>query len=119
VDRGVHHDQVRPGALEAVERALAAVGGAVVDDQEDALGAAVGVLGHELRDELIERLDTVLGGAAVEDLGTPGVPGGQVAERALPLVLVLDPQALAGMPGSVSWSRLRAWIDGFSSAQTT
>src|SRR5215218_587134 len=37
VDRGVDNDQVGPGALEAVDRAPAAVGGAVVDDQEDAL----------------------------------------------------------------------------------
>ena len=36
VDRRVHEDQVRPGALEAVDRALAAVGGAVVDNHKHA-----------------------------------------------------------------------------------
>ena len=45
VDRGVDEDQVRPGALEAVDRALAAVRGAVVDDHEHALRLAVGLAG--------------------------------------------------------------------------
>ena len=36
-----------------------------------------------------------LGGAAVEDLGAAGVPGGQVAERSFAFVLVLDLEALA------------------------
>ena len=96
VDRGVDDVQVWPAALEAVDRAFAAVRGAVVDDQEDALGAAVGVLRHELLDERVERHDPVLGGAAVEDLGAPCVPGGEVAECALALVLVLDLLAGAG-----------------------
>ena len=34
--------------------------------------------------------DAVLGGAAVEELRAAGVPGGEVAQRALALVLVLD-----------------------------
>ncbi len=37
VDRGVDEHEVRPGALEAVDRAFAAVRGAVVDDHEHAL----------------------------------------------------------------------------------
>jgi hypothetical protein len=45
VNGGVDRDEVRPGAVEAVDAALAAVRGAVVDDQEDALGIAAGVLG--------------------------------------------------------------------------
>jgi len=84
--------------LEAVDRALAAVRGAVVDDQKDALGTVVGVLGHRLVDERVKRLDAVLGGAAVKDLGVTGVPGGEVAQRAPALVLVLD--ALAATDGA-------------------
>ena len=41
-------------------------------------------------DELIERDDPVVGGAAIEQAGVLDVPGGQVAERAFALVLVLD-----------------------------
>ena len=107
----VDDDQVRPGALEAVDRAFAAVRGAVVDDQEDALRLLVGVLGHELVDEGVEGLDAVLGSAAVEDLGVAGVPGGQVAERAHALVLVLDLQALAGRGGERGGEPL-ARLDG-------
>jgi hypothetical protein len=115
VDRGVDHDEVGPGALEAVDRAPAAVGGAVVDDQEDALGLGVGFDRPELLDERVERLDAVLGRAAVEDAGAARVPGGQVAERSPALVLVLDPLAAAGRgrPGAVlARSRLdRGFLD--------
>jgi hypothetical protein len=48
------------------------------------------VLGHELLDERVERDDPVLGGAAIEQLGAPRVPGGEVAQGAAALVLVLD-----------------------------
>ena len=57
------------------------------------------MLGHELVDERVERFDPVLGGAAVEDPRSPGVPAGEVAERALALVLVLDLLGLAGSGG--------------------
>ena len=51
VHRGVHHD--RGGELlgEPVDRGLAAVGGAVVDDPEHPVGGGVGLLGHDLFDE--------------------------------------------------------------------
>jgi hypothetical protein len=95
VDRRVDQSQVRPGVPQAVDRALAAMRGAVVDDQEHALGLGGGLDRHELLDELAEGLDAVLGGAAIEDPGTADIPGGQLAERSLALVLVLDPQAAA------------------------
>lgn len=76
VHGGVHEDQVRPGALEAVDRALAAVRGAVVDDHEHTLRLAVGLHAHELIDELVERDDPVLGGAAIEQPGALDVPAG-------------------------------------------
>ncbi len=43
VDRGVYEHEVRPGALESVDRAFAAVRGAVVDDHEP------GVISENLR----------------------------------------------------------------------
>src|SRR5207302_10099543 len=73
---------------------------AVVDDQEDALGASVGMLGHELVDELIKRLDAVFGGAAVEDLRAPGIPRREVAQGAFAFVLVLDFLALVATGGT-------------------
>ena len=75
------------------------MGGAVVDDPEDAPGGCVGLLGHHLVDEPVERFDPALGLAAVEQLCPPHVPAGQVAERALPLVLVLDQLAVAAGEG--------------------
>ena len=44
VDGQVDEDQVAPAALEPVDRALAAVVGAVVDDPEDAPRGGVGLL---------------------------------------------------------------------------
>lgn len=91
----MHHDHVRPGALEAVDRALAAVRGAVVDDHEHALRLGVGLDRHELLDECVEGLDPILGRAAVEDPDAADIPRGPVAERSLALVLVLDLLTLA------------------------
>ena len=122
VDRGVNEDQVLARRLGGGRSSVAAVRGAVVDDHEHALGLAVGLDAHELLDERIERDDPVLGGAAVEQPGAAGVPGGEVAQRARALVLVLD--ALAALDGAArrAASRAcdaRAWIEGFSSQQTT
>jgi len=54
VDRGVDEDQVLPRALQPLDRCLAAVRGAVVDDHEHALRPAVGLDRHELLDERVE-----------------------------------------------------------------
>ena len=90
-----------PGALEAVDRALAAVRGAVVDDHEHALRLAVGLDRHELLDQRVERDDPVLGGAAIEQLRAAGVPSGEVAERTASFVLVLD--ALPALDAGGGW----------------
>jgi len=66
------------------------VRGAVVDDHEHALGLAVGLDRHELLNERVERDDPVGRGAAIEQLRAPGIPGGEVAQRVLAFVLVLD-----------------------------
>jgi hypothetical protein len=87
----VDEDEVRPAALEPLDGLLAAVRGAVVDDPEDALGGGIGLLGHHLSDEPVERLDPCLGLRASEDSAAAHVPGGQVGERSAPLVGVLDP----------------------------
>jgi len=82
--------RLRQVPLEAVDRAFAAVRGAVVDDHEHALRFAVGLGAHELINERVERCDPVLGRAAVKQLRALGVPACEVAERAFALVLVLD-----------------------------
>jgi hypothetical protein len=56
----VDEDQVAPPALEAVDRCLAAVIGAVVDDPEHAACGAEGLLGHDLPDQAVERGDPAL-----------------------------------------------------------
>ena len=53
----VDEDEVGPLALEALDRGLAAVRGAVIDDPEDALGPGVWLLGHDLLDQPPERHD--------------------------------------------------------------
>ena len=54
VDRGVNEDQVRPAVLEAVDRRLPAVRGAVIDDPEHARGGGVGLPGHHLPDQSVD-----------------------------------------------------------------
>ena len=72
--------------------------------------ASVGVLGHELVDELIERLDPIGGGAAVEDLRAPRVPGCEVAESAFAFVLMLGFLAFAA-PGGTGLGLALARLD--------
>jgi hypothetical protein len=68
------------------------VGAAVVDHPEHPLGGGVGLTGHDLVHQPIERLDPGGGLAAAEQVGMVDVPGGQIGQRAAALVLVLDAQ---------------------------
>src|SRR5712691_6348987 len=117
VDGQVDEDEVAPAALEPIDRALAAMVGAVVDDPEDAARGGVGLLGHDLPDEPIERLDPALGFAAPDHAAASHVPGVQVAERAHALVFGSTSWPRPGAGGALSCIRLRAWIEGFASAQ--
>ena len=126
VDGQVAEAEVRPATLEARDRALAAVGGAVVDDPEDAPGGGVGLLGHHLPDEPVERFDLALGlGASghprASSSPTADVERGQVGESAPLRSYVCSTRCPRepGAGGSVAWMRARAWIEGFSSAQIT
>jgi hypothetical protein len=100
---------------------LPAVRRAVVDDQEHASGVAVGLDGHELLDQRVERDDPVLRRAAIKQPRAADVSRGQIAQRALALVLVLDQLPVAARCGRLAGmlARAGAWIDGFSSAHTT
>jgi hypothetical protein len=90
VHRQVDEPQRGPLALEAVNRTLAPVAGAVVDDPEHPLGGGIGLDGHELFDETAERDDARGRLAPAHHPGPVHIVGGQVGERAAPVVLVLD-----------------------------
>jgi hypothetical protein len=71
----------------------------------------VGLGGHDLGDQPIERLDPGGGFAAAEQAGVVDIPGGQVGQRAAALVLVLDAHA-AGLGGWQSGVAAAAGLDG-------
>ena len=126
VQRQVDEDEVRPAPLEPLDRALAAVRGAVVDDPEDAAGGGVGLVGHHLPDEPVEGCDPARFGS--ERPNTRGrrrplasdVERGQVGERPSALVGVLDSlparargrasasRGCAAAPGSTASRRRRS-----------
>jgi hypothetical protein len=82
--------------LAANDGCLAAVGRAVVDDPEEALGGAVRLDRHDLIDEAAERSDAGPGLAATEEASPMDVPAHDVLEGAKALVLVLDAQSPSG-----------------------
>src|SRR6185369_11770949 len=90
VDGQVDQPQGGPAVFEPVDGGLAAVGGAVVDHPEHPAGRGVGLAGHHLLDEPVERLDAGGVFAAAEHLGAVHVPSRQVGERAAAGVFVLD-----------------------------
>ncbi len=90
MDGQVHELCGGPGFGHAVDRGLAAVGGAVVDDPEHAPGARVGLGGHDLLDEPAERRDPGLLFAAADQPAAVNIPGGEVAQRPAAVVVVLD-----------------------------
>jgi hypothetical protein len=60
--------------VEAIGGSLAAMGGAVVPDPEDASCRLVGRLAHNFAHEAIHRCDAILGFAAAEDFGAVDLP---------------------------------------------
>jgi MFS family permease len=91
---GVHWQvdqaQVPPAAFQPVDRGLAAVGAAIVDDPEHSLGRGVGLGSHDLGDQPAERVDARGGLHAAEQVGVVDIPGGQVRQRSAAVVFVLD-----------------------------
>ena len=77
----VDEAEVRPAALEAVDLALAAVGGAVFDDPEDSPRRRVGLLGHHLPDETVEAVDPTLSLGTPDHRGTPAALAADVERR--------------------------------------
>jgi len=96
---GVHgsmdQDDGRPFGLQPTDRALTAMGRAVINDPEHPAGLAVGLLAHDLIDEAVERSAAGLGFAAPEQLGAMDVPGCQIGPGASPFVFMLDVDRMA------------------------
>src|SRR5215212_233691 len=90
VHRQVDQAQVPPAAFQPVDRGLAAVGAAIVDDPKHSLGRGVGLGGHDLGDQPAERVDASGGLAAAEQVGVVDIPGGQIRQRSAAVVFVLD-----------------------------
>jgi len=90
MNRRVNDNQVRVSALEPGNAALTTMGGAIVEDPKDALGAVIGCLGHHLFDESIKAGNAIAGLAAAEQFCTVHIDGGQVSPRPAAGVLVLD-----------------------------
>ena len=84
--------EVGPAGLEAVDCALAAVDGSVVDDQEHAARRRVGLGRHDLLDQRVERVVADLGLAAANQaaLRVVDVDRGEIGQRPPASVLVLD-----------------------------
>ena len=111
MDWQVDEDQGGPAALEALDRRLPAVVGAVVDDPEHPPRGGVGLFGHDLPDEPVERGDAALSLAAPDHLAAAYLPGVEVGERAHALVLVLDELAMATRTGGLALMDSPAGLD--------
>jgi hypothetical protein len=90
VDRSVDEDRVGPFGVEAVDRFLATMSGAVVHDPEDAASGLVGLLAHDFTDETLYRSHPILDLAVAEELGAMNVPSGQIGPGTSAKVFMLD-----------------------------
>jgi len=99
VHEGVDHDRVRVRGGQPLNGFVAAVIGAVVDDDEDAGRVLVLRAAQDLAGQVHERLDAVGAGGGGEHLAGVHVQGGEQGEGALALVLVLVADGPAGRGG--------------------
>jgi hypothetical protein len=100
MDGWVHGRERRPAGLPAGIALRPAVGGAVVQDPEDAARRAIGLLAHHDIDQTIEGRDPGAGDAESEGSGAMHVPRGEIGPRAAPFVLMLDPLEVPGATGA-------------------
>ena len=105
MDRGVYEKHVGPLRAEAVDRLLAAMGGAVVHDPEDAPCRFIGLLAHDFLNQAIDRRNAAFLFAAAEHLGPMYIPRGQIGPGAFTEVFVFDS---GGTTGCGSQCRLLA-----------
>lgn len=96
VDRRMNQNRIVPFGSDAISGPLAAVGGAIVGDDEHTVGGTIRLLAHDLRDKALERGDASLALATPEQPGTMYIPRGQISQRAGPRIFVLDTDRTPG-----------------------
>ena len=101
----MYEGHVGPLRAEAVNRPLAAVGGAVVHDPENAPCRLVGLSAHDFLNQAIDRRNAAFLFAAAEHLGPMYVPRGQIGPSAFTEIFVFDS---GGTTGRGSQRRLLA-----------
>ncbi len=74
----MHEHEIRPRALQPLDRPLAAVRAAVIHDPEHAAGGGVRLAAHDLLDEAAERFDPACGFAAADHPAAAHVPRGEI-----------------------------------------
>ena len=94
--RRVNQPGVGPLLPKAVDAALPAVNGSIVDDPEDPSRRSVGPLTHDVSDEMVKGDNSRLGHAAAEDFGAVNIPGCDVGQGTLTEVLVFETHGSAG-----------------------
>jgi hypothetical protein len=112
VDGRMDQDRIGIPAAQAVDGGLSSMGRAVVGDPKDAMGRAVGLLGHDQVDQLLEHRNTGARTAQAEELGAvhiPG-PGRHIGQRAHPFVLMFHTTGLAGL-GRCRWCQAAARLN--------
>ena len=90
VDGGVHQEHVGPLRAQAVDRLLAAMGGTVVHDPENATCRLVGFSAHDFFNQAIDRSNAGFLFAAAEHLGPMHVPRRQIGPCAFTEIFVFD-----------------------------
>src|SRR5215475_6208055 len=99
VNRRVHHQQLGVSLRQTTHGGFAPVRGAIIDDPENTLGAAVGLLFHDLRHQAAKGLKTSRGFTPSHDEPPADIPGGQVLQGSAALVFVLNPHRAPGRGG--------------------
>src|SRR5262249_14092654 len=89
-------DEIGVMALQAFDRARAAVRGPIIDNPEDAVGLAIGRDAHDLPHKSTERLDARLPLAAAKQARPVHIERREIRPNALAFVLVLNPHRLVG-----------------------
>ena len=90
MDRRVDQDEIWPFGSQSSRGPLAAMGRAVVCDEEHAIRRTIRFLAHELGDKTLKRSDAVAAFAAAEQLGSMHIPSGEVGQCTGTCLFVLD-----------------------------
>jgi len=90
MDRRVDQNEIGPFCTEANSGPAAAMGGAIVCNEENAMRRAIRFPRHDLSDQALERSDAGFALAPAEQLGAVHVPGREVGQRPGTCVFMLN-----------------------------